>query len=104
MSKRAQESAGERGFARAEIAPQVNDEPRLEPRRQRCTQGKRVALAREEAGDLRFKIGTMQDSELECAPDFVALACDIKRWGEELGFQQVGIADCDLGAAEERLA
>jgi epoxyqueuosine reductase len=104
MPKRAQESAGERGFARAEIAPQVNDEPRLEPRRQRCTQGKRVALAREEAGDLRFKIGTMQDSELECAPDFVALACDIKRWGEELGFQQVGIADCDLGAAEERLA
>ena len=46
----------------------------------------------------------MQDSELECAPDFVALAGEIKGWGEELGFQQVGIADCDLGAAEERLA
>ena len=32
-----------------------------------------------------------------------ALAREIKRWGEELGFQQVGIADCDLSQAEERL-
>jgi len=32
-----------------------------------------------------------------------ALARDIKRWGEELGFQQVGITDCDLSQAEERL-
>jgi epoxyqueuosine reductase len=31
------------------------------------------------------------------------LAQDIKRWGAELGFQQVGIAGCDLGAAETRL-
>jgi epoxyqueuosine reductase len=38
-------------------------------------------------------------SEAECA----ALARDIKRWGAELGFQQVGIADCDLSAAEPRL-
>ena len=32
-----------------------------------------------------------------------ALAADIKRWGRELGFQAVGIADCDLSAAEPRL-
>ena len=31
------------------------------------------------------------------------LARTIKRWGEELGFQQVGIADCDLAQAEQRL-
>ena len=36
-------------------------------------------------------------------PDFAVLARDIKRWGEELGFQQIGITDCELGAAEERL-
>jgi epoxyqueuosine reductase len=44
----------------------------------------------------------MQEVEMR-TPDFTALARDIKRWGQELGFQQVGIADCELGAAEERL-
>jgi epoxyqueuosine reductase len=44
----------------------------------------------------------MQDTETH-APDFAALARDIKRWGVELGFQQVGIADCELGAAEAGL-
>ena len=38
------------------------------------------------------------------ALDFAALARDIKQWGEDLGFQQVGIADCDLSAAEAGLA
>ena len=32
------------------------------------------------------------------------LAARIKRWGAELGFQAVGIADADLSAAEPRLA
>jgi epoxyqueuosine reductase len=32
-----------------------------------------------------------------------ALGRSIKRWGIELGFQQVGIADCELGEAETRL-
>jgi epoxyqueuosine reductase len=31
-------------------------------------------------------------------PDFAALAADIKAWGRELGFQQVGITDLDPGA------
>ena len=35
--------------------------------------------------------------------DFSALARDIKRWGQELGFQQVGIADVALPEAERRL-
>ncbi len=35
--------------------------------------------------------------------DFSALAIDIKRWGQELGFQQVGIADVALPEAERRL-
>jgi epoxyqueuosine reductase len=34
---------------------------------------------------------------------FTWLAREIKRWGAELGFQQVGIADCELGEAETRL-
>jgi epoxyqueuosine reductase len=32
-----------------------------------------------------------------------SLARDIKRWGAQLGFQQVGIAGCELGDAETRL-
>jgi epoxyqueuosine reductase len=35
--------------------------------------------------------------------DYAALARDIKSWGAGLGFQQVGIADCELGEAETRL-
>ena len=33
----------------------------------------------------------------------IQLVRDIKTWGAELGFQRVGIADCDLATAEERL-
>ncbi len=35
--------------------------------------------------------------------DLNQLAADIKIWGRELGFQQVGITDIDLGDAETRL-
>lgn len=35
--------------------------------------------------------------------DLIKLAADIKRWGRELGFQQVGIADINLTDAEVRL-
>ena len=35
--------------------------------------------------------------------DYALLAARIKRWGAELGFQAVGIADADLSAAEPRL-
>ena len=33
----------------------------------------------------------------------VALKADILRWGEELGFQQIGVSDVDLEHAERRL-
>jgi epoxyqueuosine reductase len=35
--------------------------------------------------------------------DLIRLAHHIKVWGRELGFQQIGIADTDLGQAESRL-
>ncbi len=38
------------------------------------------------------------------SPDPHTLATEIKRWGAELGFQQVGICDGDLPEAEARLA
>jgi len=36
-------------------------------------------------------------------PDYPTLARRIKSWGRELGFQQLGISDTDLSAAEGRL-
>jgi epoxyqueuosine reductase len=36
--------------------------------------------------------------------DFADLVRRIRRWGAELGFQRIGIADCELGDAEARLA
>ncbi len=35
--------------------------------------------------------------------DYAALARSIKSWGAELGFQRVGVADCDLSSAEHGL-
>lgn len=50
-------------------------------------------------------IGVMQDVPVQRSLeiDFAALARDIKQWGAELGFQKVGIADCELSEAETRL-
>ena len=43
-------------------------------------------------------------SEVTANYDYALLARAIKVWGRELGFQAVGIADTELGAAEVRLA
>jgi epoxyqueuosine reductase len=37
------------------------------------------------------------------SPDFNVLAAHIKQWGVELGFQQIGIADTELGEDEAHL-
>jgi len=39
----------------------------------------------------------------QTADDLTALKDDILRWGEELGFQQIGVSDIDLAEAETRL-
>src|SRR3990172_10991413 len=36
-------------------------------------------------------------------PDYAELARQVKRWGNELGFQQTGIAGIELGEDESRL-
>src|SRR5437867_350352 len=43
------------------------------------------------------------DAQIENDRDWAALAADIRRWGEELGFQQIGIADTELDREERRL-
>lgn len=47
---------------------------------------------------------TVAQSRLSLATEQLAqLANDIKRWGEELGFQQIGISNIDLKAHEQHL-
>jgi epoxyqueuosine reductase len=36
-------------------------------------------------------------------PDYSLLANRVKQWGQELGFQKIGITDCDLSQAEAQL-
>ncbi len=43
------------------------------------------------------------DDTPDSQPDWTNLVGDIKRWGEELGFQRVGIADTELAAHEAHL-
>ena len=46
----------------------------------------------------------MQSEQLALSPTGLAeLAAQIRVWGVELGFQQIGIADADLSDAEPRL-
>jgi epoxyqueuosine reductase len=40
---------------------------------------------------------------LEDKPDFFQLAAKVRAWGQELGFQQIGITDTGLAEHEERL-
>jgi len=43
------------------------------------------------------------DAPSPAGRDWSALASDVIRWGRELGFQEIGIADTDLAADETRL-
>jgi epoxyqueuosine reductase len=45
----------------------------------------------------------MQQTALQSDIDPAALARDIKRWGKDFGFQEIGIADANLSAEETQL-
>lgn len=45
----------------------------------------------------------MAQAPTDAPQDMAALKADIVRWGEELGFQQIGVSDTDLAVAETRL-
>ena len=38
--------------------------------------------------------------ELSNTNDYAILAADIKRWGRELGFSDIGVCDTELSSAE----
>ncbi len=51
-----------------------------------------------------FMMRGMQERAGQKIVDWSGLRRDIGRWGDELGFQQIAVADCDLSQSEPRLA
>ncbi len=104
VSETPQHPARERRLACAKLARQVDYESRRERTAEGGPERQRVGLGRQKERQARgFKMGAMQVSAIRSNPDFALLARDIKRWGAELGFQRIGITDCELGEAETRL-
>ena len=105
MSERPQYAPGESRLARAQVAGKEDDHSRTQAARERGAERERVLLVGELEAQRWFNIAVMHSVSVRTAPqvDYAALARSIKSWGMELGFQQAGIADCDLSAAEARL-
>ena len=80
----------------------MDDHAGGEQRRERLAQRQRVRFR----GQLQraFMMRGMQERAVQKIVDWSVLRRDIGRWGAELGFQQVAVADCDLAHAEPRLA
>ena len=105
MSKPPQEATRERGLAGAEIAAEEDHHAGLELTGQRAAEGERRRFVRERQDERTDDLRLMQDvSDSERgALEYPALVDRIRAWGAELGFQRLGIADCDLSAAEPGL-
>ena len=76
---------------------QVEREPGWKVPREPCTIGQRGCFVGQVSAAAHGIIGIMHDVDLS------RLATDIQQWGRALGFADVGIADCDLSAAEAGL-
>ena len=102
MAGGVQQGAHQGGFAAAQVTAEVN----LQPRAQHPRQLRAEALGGGKVGQVQVQGFKMLGMAQEKKPsvDYAMLATAIKAWGRELGFGAVGIADCDLAVAEQRLA
>lgn len=87
------------GFASAEIAFEIHDQPRLQQGRQRRPEslGRRFVGQGKNGGN----IGAMHDRDSKV--DYLALKERIRTAGRELGFAALGFARAEPGEAAERL-
>jgi epoxyqueuosine reductase len=99
MAQRPDHRPRQRGLAGAEVAFEVNDQPRLQQWRQHFAQaqGCRLVGQLENGGN----IGAMHDQD--STVDYAALKEKIREAGRELGFAAVGVARADPGPAVEHL-
>ena len=105
MAQPAQYAPCQGGFAGPQVAAEIHHHARRETRRQGRPQGECGSLVGQRTGKLGgMSLHGSNQAVTEVAPlDWTSLAQRIKTWARELGFQQAGIADCDLAAAEPRL-
>ena len=111
MTEASEQAAHQRGFARAEVAKQVDHQARLQGRCQCRAQGEGVGFV----GQMRLQAGVaiiramdkMDHQEVSGAGggalDGEALAARIRAWGLGLGFGEVGITGTELPGAEAGL-
>jgi epoxyqueuosine reductase len=83
----------------------VQHHPRRKASGELRPERERVSLGGEVAGQVWFMMARMQGDVRAGSEtrDGYGLVRSIRQWGTELGFQKVGIADCELSAAETRL-
>lgn len=111
MTQRAQNASNEGGLARAEVSGEVDHEPGVQARCERCAGRDGVAFApqlhRERpAGIIRGVDPFIHDDSSGQSPRHTELAPMVERircWGRELGFDAITISDIDLSHAEAGL-
>ncbi len=89
-----QNAAYKGGFTRAEIAMQVHHQTSLNNMR------KARAASQGSGFIIQGKCNIIGAMHLNSSNDLATLAADIKRWGRELGFAEIGITDTNLTDAE----
>lgn len=104
MTQSFEQAAHQRRFAGAQVADQVDLQPRRERGSEAGAQSPGCRLVGQIETRLRAIIGFM-DRVGHCkSPDPAALAARIKAWGAELGFSATAIGGVDLNEAEAGLA
>ena len=112
MTEGAQHAADQRRFPGAEVTTQVNHQPGVQGRRERCAGsfgvGFVIELRDEPAAAIicGVKNSNHQGASGHAAPreSLTTVAEQLNIWARELGFAAVGVADIDLADAEPGLA
>ena len=112
MTEGAQHAADQRRFPGAEVTTQVNHQPGVQGRRERCAGsfgvGFVIELRDESTAAIicRVKNPNHQGASGHAAPhkSLTTVAEQLNIWARELGFAAVGVADIDLAGAEPGFA
>ena len=99
MTESTQQGAYQRGLASAQIAIEIDDQPGRQPVRQFGTE----AASRRFVGQFEFGGNIAVMHEQVTPSENAALAAEIRRWGHELGFAEIGFARAEIGEAARHL-
>lgn len=107
VTQASEQAAGQGRLARAQIADEMDRQTGGHTAGQPFAKGEGGVLVDEMHGGREAVIikgmSVGHDNSSGLQHDLASLAADIKAWGLELGFDEIGIADIDLGEAEAGL-